>query len=152
MVGASRSGVVASNKWLVWVLICSRVRSNSGAGVGSVVRMAIISGSSGSKSSSRSGTSHFGVAETSAPSTTALPELDTASASIVVGRAGTKALLLLVMTTKRNLDKSCNEEEDAIKELARVTLQCVTRTTYAPAMATAKLAEFKRHAVPNETA
>ncbi len=55
-----------------------------------------------------------------------------------------------MVTTKRDLDESRDEEEDATEVSTRIRIYVVA--THAPKIETAKTAVFKRQADPNDTA
>ena len=99
-----RSSVVSANKRLV-VLIGSST-SDSGASVSGIVRGTDIMSCGRDKVTSAS-SSNFGVAKGGVLVLATSEEATTATtASVVVGRAGTEALLLLVVARKGDLDKS----------------------------------------------
>lgn len=105
----SGSGVVTTGQRLMALISvgCSHRRTS----VRSVVRRADVISTSNSSASRRDGAGHFGITETWGPAT-ALPELNSATTSVVVSWAGAKALLLLVVTGKEDLDNRGEKEED----------------------------------------
>jgi hypothetical protein len=111
-VGTSGDSVVATLDRLVEVgLVASVGCSDGGASVGCVVRRAVVPCARSKGSTRSSGGSNLGVTETSG-ALVALPELHTGAAGVVVGRAGSEALLLLVVTREENLDGDGDEEEN----------------------------------------
>ena len=107
----SGSGVVTTGQRLMALISvgCSHRRTS----VRSVVRRADVISTSNSSASRRDGAGHFGITETWGPAT-ALPELNSATTSVVVSWAGAKALLLLVVTGKEDLDNRGEKEEDPV--------------------------------------
>ena len=125
-IGASRSSVVSTGHRLVRMIIGSVGGCDSGPGESCVVRVAVVVVSCGSKSASSSGTngysaSHLGVTSSSVVllGTTAAKELGAASLGVTVGGRRAVALLLLVIATNAELDKSGHEEEKTIDEVSR---------------------------------
>jgi hypothetical protein len=107
-----RRVVTAVERRLV-VIVAGTGSSNSGASVRGVMRRAnIVLDSRGLKTSSSRGSSDFGVTQT-AVALVALPELHAGTLGVAVGRAGTVALLLLVVTRHEELEGDGDEEEEA---------------------------------------
>jgi hypothetical protein len=89
--------------------------SNGRAGVGSVVRSAVVvSSSRRSKTTSCWDSADFRVAVTSSTVSlaVALPELDAGALGVTIRGAGTERLLLLVVATEEDLEECRKEEED----------------------------------------
>ena len=107
-----RSSVVSANKRLV-VLIGSST-SDSGASVSGIVRGTDIMSCGRDKVTSAS-SSNFGVAKGGVLVLATSEEATTATtASVVVGRAGTEALLLSAVTDQHKLKQHRQQEEEAI--------------------------------------
>jgi hypothetical protein len=110
-----RRVVTAVERRLV-VIVAGTGSSNSGASVRGVMRRAnIVLDSRGLKTSSSRGSSDFGVTQTAVAlvALVALPELHAGTLGVAVGRAGTVALLLLVVTRHEELEGDGDEEEEA---------------------------------------
>jgi len=86
---------------------------NCASSVGSVVRWADVSGVASSKVASCNGSDNI-LLSIAVGVSLAVPELALGRAiGVVVGRAGTEALLLLVLAHKEDLEESCDEEEES---------------------------------------
>jgi len=122
-IGALRCGVVTTSDRLVVSVVVKRTvsgsavrRSNSGAGHVGVVAGAVITGA-GSEGSVAGGgggsgdSSDLRVAEL-VVALLALPELVARALSVAVGGSRAEALLLLVVTTKEDLDGNRDEEQE----------------------------------------
>jgi hypothetical protein len=89
------------------------------------VRGAVVTASTRSKSTGSwaSTSGHLRVTKASAGLAVALPELDTAATSVVVGRARAETLLLAVITAKEELDNGGDgEEETRVKRSANCSM------------------------------
>lgn len=108
---SSGRGMITAGQGLVAIIGigCGDSRSS----VGGIVRGANVV-SSNTSSSSGNGASDFGIAKGLVPAA-ALPELHSASASIVVAGSGAEALLFLVMAAQGELNEGGDEEEDSSK-------------------------------------
>lgn len=107
--------VTTRNRLVVTVVIKrTGVGSSSGTSHMSVVARAVVTTTRSKSSMSSSGSSrdgsHLGVAQLVA--LLALPKLGARAASVVVSRARAEALLLLVVSSEKDLDRNGEEEEE----------------------------------------
>lgn len=113
IVGAGGSCVVTGVQRLVRVLISCIGCCDCRTSVGSVVRWAVVVSGRSESTGGRDGTGHFSIAETTLIATVAAKELYATAASIVVGRAGAVALVLLMLSVDTKLHEGGDEEENA---------------------------------------
>jgi hypothetical protein len=105
--------VVSAVERRLVVVVAGTGSSDSGASVRGVVRWAdVVLDSRGLKTGNSRGSSDFRVTQF-AVALVALPELHTGTLGVAVGRAGTVALLLLVVARHEELEGNRDEEEEA---------------------------------------